>query len=215
MRNEGLAGIRLFEAGSDCDCHEPYMVIRFAKRYAFGTKNGGGFNMRKLALIAFVLVAGCSGEEPQKKATPAAAVKLQPGQWETTVEVTNLSMSDKSPAAPGIIGKKTTVSNCITPEQVEKPEAALFTGGSSNCKYDNLYMSDGRLSSSMTCTQPGRSGNSSSMVDGSYTATTFDATVETQTYSGSHDFKMDAKVSGHRIGECTAAATTAEPAKKS
>lgn len=171
--------------------------------------------MHKLALIAFVLVAGCSGEEPQKKAEPAAAVKLQPGQWETTVEVTSMEMSDKSPAPPGLIGKKTTVSNCVTAAQAEKPESALFTGSSGSCKYDSFYMSDGRLSSNMTCSQPGKSGNSQTLVDGSYTATTFEANVDTQTYTGSHDFKLDGKVSGHRIGECTAAAASAEPAKKS
>jgi hypothetical protein len=171
--------------------------------------------MRTIALVAFVLVAGCSEEAPQKKATPAADVKLQPGQWETTVELTGMSMSDKSAAPAGVVGKKTTVSSCITPEQVEQPSAALFSGSDSSCKYDNFYMSDGRLSTTMTCTRPGMSGNMMSMVDGTYTATTFEATVETQSYTGSHDFKTDAKVTGRRIGECTAEAASAAPQAKS
>jgi hypothetical protein len=163
--------------------------------------------MRKLALASLAVLAACSeggGDPAEKKESAQAALKMQPGQWETTVEVTEMAMADKSmPKMKG--GQKTTVSSCVTAEQVEQPGAAVFGATKGDCKYDNFYMRNGRLNASMSCKQAGVPGTMNSTVDGTYSADSFETNVTTNTYTGGADFKMSAKVTGKRVSAtCTA-----------
>ena len=161
--------------------------------------------MRKLALASLAVLAACSegGDPAEKKESAQAALKMQPGQWETTVEVTEMTMADKSmPSIKG--GQKTTVSSCVTAEQVDKPGAAVFGASKGDCSYDNFYMSNGRLNASMSCKQAGMPGTVNSSIDGRYSADSFEADVTTSSYTGTADFKMAAKVTGKRVAAtCT------------
>jgi hypothetical protein len=171
--------------------------------------------MRKFALATLVLLAACSGEKAPSGGSEAGkgAIKLEPGQWETTVEMLSMTMADKSlPMAKA--GNKTTVISCITQADVDKPAANMFAGNKSDCKYDNFYMSKGRLSASMSCKQQGMNGNVVSNIDGKYSGTSYEANVDTASYTGQGDFKMSAKVTGRRLGATCAPedAKTAPPA---
>jgi hypothetical protein len=168
--------------------------------------------MRKLALASLAVLAACSegGDPAEKKESAQAALKMQPGQWETTVEVTEMTMANKSmPSMKG--GQKTTVSSCVTAEQVEKPGASVFGASKGDCKYSNFYMRNGRINAAMTCRQAGMPGTVSSSINGTYSADSFESEVSTTSYMGTAgDFKMMAKVTGKRV-----AATCTEPEQKS
>lgn len=167
--------------------------------------------MRKLALILLFGAAGCGGGS-QKADAPAAAIELQPGQWEMTTQITNLSMTQGQQSMTKTDAKPITVSNCITREQIKQPQPSLFSDSKGSCSYDNFYMTNGRLNAAMKCTLPDGTSNINSTIDGSFTADTMTAEVRTvSSTAGAGNFQMSAKLTGKRVGECTTPPT--EPPK--
>jgi len=165
--------------------------------------------MRKVVVLLLVGVAGCSGGA-EKTETPVAAIELQPGEWEMTVQISDMKLNGASQPEMKA-GKSTTFKNCITPDQIKKPDAGLFANAP-NCSYNNFYQSDGRINASISCKDAKGSNLTNSMIDGKYTATTM--TIETQMQSSVPNggkIEMAAKMDGKRIGECPAA--PAVPAK--
>ncbi|HJQ17339.1 MAG TPA: DUF3617 domain-containing protein [Allosphingosinicella sp.] len=162
--------------------------------------------MRKLALIVLLAAAGCGAGTQQAEAP--AEIKLQPGQWEMTTEITNLAVPQSKQAA----AKPITISNCITADQIDRPQPSIFASSKGNCSYDNFYMSNGHLNGSVKCALPDGAGSVATSIDGSYTASTMTASVQTMnSVGGVANSQMSAKLSGRRIGECTT--PPAEPAK--
>ena len=171
--------------------------------------------MRKLALAALTVLAACSsesGDEAKEGAAAGPATKLNPGQWEITSEVSDITMAYKDVPPPDKAAMKTTISTCITPEQANRPPAEAFSGskdGKTNCSYENFYMSRGRINASMNC--PGNTGIN---IDGNFTPDTMDMNMELATYQGTaSDMKMNAKLTGRRIGPCTPEAETGTEGK--
>jgi hypothetical protein len=55
-------------------------------------------------------------------------------------------------ALKSLVGQKTTVSNCITPEQAAKPSANFLAAqASKNCSYQDWQMDGGKMTGRMTC----------------------------------------------------------------
>jgi hypothetical protein len=117
-----------------------------------------------------------------------------------TTQLTSAGTEPKTGAQPP---KPVTVSSCITPEQVAKPQPALFVESKGTCNYETFYMSSGRLNFTMKCTEEGTSV--AAIVDGNYTATTLEAVVDTVVYVPGSQVNNSAKLTGRRVGECTAA----------
>ena len=169
--------------------------------------------MRKFAFVMVTILAACSGGEEKVEKKAEAAAGLEPGLWEITSEVTDMKMADQgAPALPMKAGMKTTIRSCVTPEQAKEPQAAVFGATSGDCKYDSFYMSRGRLSTSMSCSQAGTTGKVMINVDGTYTGTSFETTSQLATYlPGSGDMKVSSKASGRRVADtCPADATGTE-----
>ena len=161
--------------------------------------------MRKLAFVPLLILAACSSEsadQAKEGESSAVAMKLNPGQWEMTSEVSNIAMAYKEVPVPDKAAMTSTFSTCITEEQANRPPAEAFAGGKgseSSCKYDNFYMSRGRMNASMMC-QP---GNTAISIDGTYSADTLDMTMEVATHKGTaDDMKMTTKLTGRRTGPC-------------
>jgi hypothetical protein len=165
--------------------------------------------MRKVAILVLLGAAGCSGEAEQKPAD--TAIRLQPGQWEVTTEVGDVAVATKgAPTVKAAAGPTTTLS-CITPEQVERPDAALFAGDGGDCSYQNFYMARGRLNAGLSCRQSGDAGSFYSMLSGNYTATTFEAKIDTSSsVAGAGNMRMSVTMKGRRIGDCPPAAPAAK-----
>ena len=165
--------------------------------------------MRFVAVAPLLVLAACSeGTAPTKQdAESPRAEQLSAGQWEMTTEVTKLTQRDKgAPAIKTPAGSRTTVSSCVAEADVKKPQPALFASEGSECSYRDFYMSGGRFNATLACSRSGLGGTLATIVNGSFTATTFegDATTETS-FSGEGDVRVDAKLTGRRTGDCSAA----------
>ena len=165
--------------------------------------------MRFIALAPLLVLAACSeGAAPTKQEAEApAAEQLSAGQWEMTTEITKLTQRDKgAPAIDTPEGSRSTTSSCVAEADVKKPQPALFAGEGSECSYRDIYMRDGRLNATLACSRADLRGTIATNVNGSFTATTFEGTTSTETsLSGDGDVRIDAKLTGRRTGDCTAA----------
>lgn len=165
--------------------------------------------VRAMALAAVLLAAGCSeGPDPAAKAdseTPPAG--LSAGQWEIVTETMKVTAKDKAPPAlGGKAGDKESASACLAEADAAKPAPELIAGAEGEgCKYDQFYMSGGRINASMICKRPGVTGDVMGTLLGSFAADSFDGNLDLNSYlPGSGDVAVALKVSGRR----TAAACT-------
>ncbi len=167
--------------------------------------------MRLLALSPLLVLAACSdgGEQTQPKADAPAATQLTAGEWETTTEVTKVTQRDKgAPAVKTSEGSRTTARSCVAEADVKKPQPALFAGKEYECTNRDVYMRSGRINATLACTRPGLAGNIAILVNGTYTADTFEGTATTETSLLSEgDVKIEATLAGKRVGACPAGGT--------
>jgi hypothetical protein len=175
-----------------------------------------------LALIAACKPAGgddvalknVSLEDAAKQAH--AANKLQPGQWEAQTRIVSVEV----PGAPkevadalgkSVAAKTNTVSDCLTPEEAEKPAADMFAGSrAGECRYEKFSMAGGKMDSTMVCKNPGQAGEMRMTMAGDYTpagyALDMTMVVPPSAALGGKGMTMRARTEGRRTGECTAPA---------
>jgi hypothetical protein len=167
-----------------------------------------------LAVVALGVGRGAAAGQ-----TGAAGVSLQPGQWEMVMRTTSV----ESPGAPaeaqaGLraqVGQSQTNLNCMTAAQARDPiremRESLVLSQGPDCRFTDEIFRDGVIRIRMACP----SGSRMSM-DGSFTATTFQASlaVSVQGSAGADmgGMRLSANISGRRIGECPA--TPAPPATR-
>jgi hypothetical protein len=160
-----------------------------------------------LILSAAVLVlAGCgkSGES----GAPGGGVSLQPGEWEMKTEVVNVVAEGLPPGMLDGMKKSagSTTRTCMTPEEAKGPKGDIFAGDKSgNCKSEGFSWSGGKIKGKTTCTGQGGAGKTVMTMDGSYGAQNIDMTMKTETDLAGKAMTMEMRVSGRRVGECSAA----------
>ena len=156
------------------------------------------------------LLAGCNSEpkgemSAKEVAKEMASVKIEPGQWEVTNEITEAT----SPGVPAqmlqqMVGQKTTIANCVTPEQVEKPDASFLTAQKNNdCKYEDFSMTGGRMTGRIICSGGQMPGQMVMTMDGRYESASYDMTADmTMTGGPGGEMKMKTRTTGKRVGDC-------------
>ncbi len=164
---------------------------------------------------ALIALAACGEQERQPEgrnmtvnevAAELAGVRIEPGLWEATSQVVNVS-------APGLprevqtqmVGRETTVRNCITPEQAERPDANFLTAQeNSDCTYNDFSMEGGRMRGAMTCSGGGMPGEMRTTMEGEYGPQSYDITMrmETSGMPEGADMTIEARTTGRRIGDC-------------
>jgi hypothetical protein len=170
-----------------------------------------------LPLLIGMAAAGC-GQQPQEQKTgpqtaeqvaeEMASMKLEPGQWEATNEV----ISASSPALPKealqqMTGQKTTVSNCVTPEQAAKPSANFLSAQKGlDCTYEDVAMRGGKIAGTMSCRGGAIPGEVRTRLSGTYEAERYEINMKMETGVGPASITIDARTTGRRVGECTGAA---------
>lgn len=168
--------------------------------------------MRNLTILSACLLAACGGGGgEEKKAEEAVAANMEAGQWETSFEVRSIRSTDKTtPALKAAAGEKETGSACIAAGSEASPPGELFAGPGYKCQTQNKYNRNGRINMQLKCTKQGISGDHMLSVQGTYTGTSFEGTVDTITYlPGAGDFELSRKVSGRKTGAtCAAGAET-------
>jgi hypothetical protein len=173
--------------------------------------------MRNSLLAASLVcaLAACSSE-PEAQNTNMSAeevaeklkdMKIEPGQWEATNEI----ISATAPGVPAdalktMVGQKSTVSNCITPEQAAKPSANFLAAQqSNNCTYQAWDMNNGKMTGTMTCEGAGMPGKVIMKMSGDYGPKAYDLNMDMNTTGlpGGMTMNIKAKTTGRRVGECT------------
>ena len=180
-----------------------------------------GMRMKKIFLLIPLAVAGCdrgpdiklrnaTGAEVANTVAAKAGggeMRLRPGEWRIDSALT----LDEVPGAPAeqigrlrqTLERKSTTSECLTPEEAARPNAGMFGQQNSRCTYENFEMSGGRIDATMRC--PGAGGAEMVMkMDGSYAPDSYkmNAAMDMQGLSGSHSLKMTMRSTGTRVGEC-------------
>jgi hypothetical protein len=166
--------------------------------------------------LALIGLAACNSEKTEPKPDMTADqvaeqlkdMKIEPGQWEATNEIVSVD----APTMPGdvlkqIVGRKTTVSNCITPEQAAKPTANFLAAQENNqCTYQDWSMQGGRMTGTMTCQGGQMPGKVVMTMAGAYGSTRYDLDMDMKTTGlpGGMVMNIKAKTTGRRTGECTA-----------
>ncbi len=86
----------------------------------------------------------------------------------------------------------------------------LFAGTGYSCTYQNSYIKDGMINANIQCTRPELKGTVNMSVSGTYTADSFEAEVDTNSYlAGPGNFRMSRKVKGKLTpGACQPAASS-------
>jgi hypothetical protein len=158
-----------------------------------------------------LLLAACERAEkgaqqsPEQVAEEMSALKLEPGQWEATNEILTASAPGIPPEAlRQMVGQKTTVSNCVTPEQAENPSANFLSAQKdSNCTYQDFSMKGGRMAGTMTCSGPNMPGKMVMKMEGAYGADNYKMNMDMEA-QGMPGVNMTVKAltTGRRVGPC-------------
>ena len=138
----------------------------------------------------------------------SAGISLQPGEWEMKMEVVSV-------AAPGLPAGMSdsmkqaasrTDRTCMTPEEAKAPKGDIFSGDkASGCKSEGFVWAGGRIQGKTTCPGQGGAGQTVMTMDGRYSPQTIDMTMKSQTDIMGKPMTMEMRMSGRRVGECTAA----------
>jgi hypothetical protein len=180
----------------------------------------GEVRMRSLLLIPLCLVAACSGGEGgggEEKKAEAQAATIEAGQWETSFEVTEHRSADQTePALKAAVGDRETAALCVAEADKATPPPSCSRARATSASTRTAISGTAGINASLDCTRAGITGQLMLSVDGSYTGTTFEATVQTTTYlPGRGDFASMRKVGGRKIGaNCAAAEPTLEKSGK-
>ncbi len=141
---------------------------------------------------------------------------IQPGEWETKVE----SMEVDAPGMPQGVkdmmtdamgSMKTTIRDCVTPEEAKRPNADMFAGkDKGNCTASDFSMSGGRMRGTISCPAGnGQPGSMTMVMDGQFSPQSYTVNQNMTTDAGGSKMTIKARVSGRRVGECTAATKAA------
>jgi hypothetical protein len=172
-------------------------------------------------LLALAACGGAKKDEAAKTDTgspaataPAAGAasgtlgKINPGEWEMTVESAGVPDPRMPAAVAEAMKKGMTVTNrtCVTKEEASKPPADMMAGqGHKDCTYTEYQASGGNLHSAIAC--GAQSGTKSTITtDGKFGGDTLDLRSKVETGGPGPTMTITSHISGHRIGDCSKAA---------
>jgi len=161
-----------------------------------------------LGLAAASLLAACSGDTAtDAKPEEAKADALKPGEYEVSAKVDELRSIDHSTPATKMkvaaAGETLPAGRaCVGKDGAIDP--VTFAESGDKCRPSSSYLRGGRMSLQYNCTRAG-TGELTQLVDGQFTADSFEAQVMTSTYfSGGGDYAMTRTLTGKRVGDCPA-----------
>ncbi|MCF8709463.1 DUF3617 domain-containing protein [Rhizorhapis sp. SPR117] len=171
--------------------------------------------MRKYLLIASTMLglSACSGGSDEDAAANAAAEAkpplMQPGEWEITHKLTGYNYDGLTKEEyDAKLGETVTTKACITDETADRPDATfLASNQGTECTYNNLTPTAGRLSATLTCKSA--PGTIDILLDGSSRDGTWMlAEQSTRMAEGKPTVRASADVTATRLGDCPTAGET-------
>ena len=179
--------------------------------------------MKRIALAAILLTVACqrgpgNGQESTDSSPDSESAALQPGEWESRVEILDLKMLPIETAqgtfTPGVVrhSPPSTSRACLTEDQAKAPFERFLAGVAySQCQSDKFTMAAGKIGGTVTCTGMGQATNFS--LDGSYTTTSYDVTTRAEVRAAGEQLPMmpeatpmdmTTRITAKRVGECPA-----------
>lgn len=169
--------------------------------------------MFRSLLFAFPLLcltSACQKPEQEKSvsaeevAKQLASVKVDPGQWDTSTQIVSATGPLPKEALAQMIGQRTNVSHCITPEEAARPSANFLAAQQgSDCTYQNFQMTGGRIVGKMSCTGGQMPGQVDTEMSGTYGPQAYDLVMDMTTPAiPGTTMKIKARTQGRRVGEC-------------
>lgn len=159
---------------------------------------------------AFAALAACQDEPAGKDsremtaeevAAELASVEIEPGQWDYVAEIVSVDGPIPQPVRQQIAGQRTEVSNCITPQQAERPSANFLAAlEDSQCSYRDFDMQGTRVTGTMTCTG-GQMGDKEVELAGNYGSESYDMAMRIES-SALPGIEIKARARGERVGDC-------------
>jgi hypothetical protein len=137
-----------------------------------------------------------------------SGISLQPGEWEMKTEVINVSAEGLPPGvAEGMKAQAgTSTRTCMTPEEAKGPKADMFAQNNpGNCKTEGFSWAGGRIKGKTVCTGNDGMGKAEVTMEGRYSGQSMDLTMKTDTDVAGKTMTMEMRISGRRVGECSAA----------
>lgn len=158
------------------------------------------------AILALAACGKPGGNESGGGGLLGGSVELQPGEWEMKMEVVNVTAEGLPPGMLDGMKKSASATNrsCMTPEEAKAPKGDIFAGNQSNCKSEGFTWSGGKIKGKTVCAGQGGAGQTTMTMDGSYGAQNIDMTMKSETDLGGKPMTMEMRVSGKRVGECSA-----------
>ena len=150
-----------------------------------------------------------TSEEVAAEAASGGDITMRAGQWEHTIEFTELDMPGVPAGMQDMLkqqmGSGVTTTTCMTQEEAEKPNADFFGGeGQDNCTYEEFDRSGNKMTLRMTC-DAGNGGTAKVAMDGEFGADSFSLSMDNTMSGGpTGDVTMKGTVSGRRLGDCPA-----------
>ncbi len=174
--------------------------LRAWRRFAGQAPKRGAF-----LLAGLLAAAGCGEEERPREMNAAdvaaelAELRIEPGLWELTSEVTEVRAPDLPLEVRNrMVGPRSRMRHCISAEQAEQPSANFLAMRSDGaCAYQDVSLVDGRLRGAMSC--PGATAR----MDGHYGSRGYEMRMEMQSpMPGGASMTLEVRARGRRIGEC-------------
>ena len=171
--------------------------------------------MTLLPLIAALALAGCGSKssidaknesaESVAKKMAASDLKPRPGRWESAMKIDKMELPGMPPQAQAemqkSLGATRTFASCLTPEQVNRPNAGFFGSHQTGCTYQHFTMAGGTIDAEMTCDRAPMQMHMT--MQGTYSNDNYTIHVNNQgTVAPGKTMSSTMSIESRRVGEC-------------
>jgi hypothetical protein len=167
--------------------------------------------IRTFIVAASLLALGACGSSDDKaggnsagRASGEAEVNLEPGEWEMTMEVLDVSAPNLPPAVAASMKRAHNPNrSCMTAEKARRPKPETFlVGANANCKQEGFVWSGGQIRGKTTCKSPDGQGIVVLVMDGTYSARAMNMSMKADTERQGVKLTTEMRLTGRRIGAC-------------
>ncbi len=154
--------------------------------------------LKYVAVLSPLLLAGaCSGsDEPEGP--------IEAGRWQIIKEVVESNDLDQPPElVSAMADEMNTRTVCLSEEEAANPTDKIFgTGDLIHCEYPDLTLAEGQLSAHGNCTVENVGNVGKYSVDGTYTATSFEAEWNAEREVEGETRVMRGAITAKKTGVC-------------
>jgi Protein of unknown function (DUF3617) len=145
-----------------------------------------------------------SAESVAKKVA-ASDLKPHPGRWESAMKFEKMEVPGMPPQAQAAmqkgLGVTKTFISCLTPEQVNRPNAGFFGAHETGCTYQHFTMAGGTLDAEMTCNRAPMQMHMT--MQGTYSPDSYAIRVSNQgEMAPGKTMSTTMAISSRRVGDC-------------